>query len=88
MAAGLDFNEELCGDLGVVDILDGDLGLGGDGSLGVSEEGSSGQGVALLGLGPGVDDAGPHNATTGVVPMATLVLDHTLPLLVSGHCPH
>ena len=60
MVFGLDVDEDLCGGLGVVEVLGGDLDLGGDGSLGVGEGGSLDEGVVGLGLGLRVDVAGPH----------------------------
>ena len=44
-AAGLDLDEDLCGSLGVVDLMGGDLDLDEGGSLDISEDGSLGQGV-------------------------------------------
>ena len=49
LAAGLGLDEDLCGDLGDVDVLGGDLDLSGDGSLGVGKHGSLCQGVVGLG---------------------------------------
>ena len=76
--AGLDLDEDLCGDLGDVDVLGGDFDLGGDGSLGVGKDGSLNEGVVGLGLGPGVDDTGPTSAASGVL------LGFPLSLLLSG----
>ena len=56
MAAGLDLDEDLSRDLGLVDVLGGDLDLEEDSSLGVSEDGSLDQEVVRLGLGLEVDE--------------------------------
>ena len=58
LASCLDLDGPLCGDLGDVDVLGGDLDLDVDGSLGVGEDGSLDEGVVCLGLGLGVDVVG------------------------------
>ena len=72
LAAGLDRNEDLCKGLVGVDVLGDDLDLGGDGSLGVGKDRSLDEGVVGLGLGLGINDAGP--LTAPLVLVATLML--------------
>ena len=56
MATGLDLDEDLSRNLGLVDVLGGDLDLEEDSSLGVSEDRSLNQEVVGLGLGLEVNE--------------------------------